>query len=675
MNKVDGAPDDRLPLIELENVARAYEGEKGLRVKALEDVSLRIEAGEFVCITGPSGSGKSTLMNLVGCMDRPSSGSYRLAGQEVSDLGSDSLAWLRRNMFGFVFQSYNLLESATALENVELPGRYAGMANSLRRERALRLLSQLEVSEQAGRLPAELSGGEQQRVSIARALMNGGRVLLADEPTGALDRDNAEEVLCALEELAVVGHTVVIISHNPEIAARATRRIELLDGRIVSDSGPEAIGAKLPDDAFADRPGGLRLGSGATESIRAGWAALRTGLKRGRRLRTVLPVLCVTLAVVLGATALCVGQGAYLETVAKMNDMGLEQIVVHARTRNSPSGEFTGLTRDDAEAIEQHVPNIRAVSPAMFLHYMTVRRGNVSALASVIGQVDLGTKENRGPTGYRMDSGAFVTQQEDDNLAQVAVLGPVVRDRLFPPDMNPIGQQILIENIPFRVKGLLKRRSATIGGSPSEEALRVNEENANNWAYVPLQTASKLLFPGAPYVNWISVYAEDPDHLLETASAIRDLGIRRHGGDVFLTEHLGPRIEYAKRLRKQVRLVYGVLAGVVLLSGNVSVMIIMLMWVRSRRREIGVRMAVGARRRDILRHFLSESMVVSIAGGLLGALAALVSVTVLFDAPVSLSPWFFAVPFACAIVVGLPFSAVPAARAARLDPVAALAET
>ncbi|MYL00873.1 MAG: ABC transporter ATP-binding protein, partial [Gammaproteobacteria bacterium] len=204
--------DESMPLIELSGVGRSFEGEGGVRIEALQDVSLQINAGEFVCITGPSGAGKSTLVNILGCLDRPSSGSYRLAGREVGQLGADARAWLRRHVFGFVFQSYNLIDSRNSAENVELPGVYAGLSPRKRRKEAEELLSQLGLSDRTDHLPSELSGGEQQRVAIARALFNGGRIILADEPTGALDRPTGEEVLRALENLAAKGHTVILIS-------------------------------------------------------------------------------------------------------------------------------------------------------------------------------------------------------------------------------------------------------------------------------------------------------------------------------------------------------------------------------------------------------------------------------------------------------------------------------
>ena len=233
------------PLIELCGVDRTFDDESGSQVEALVDVTLRIDAGEFVCITGPSGSGKSTLLNILGCLDRPTQGEYRFDGSNVASLDDDGLAAIRRQAFGFVFQSYNLLDSATARQNVELPATYAALPTTRRRERAKELLQSFGMVRRSDHRPAELSGGEQQRVAIARALMNGGRVILADEPTGALDSEQGEAIMVLLADLAKRGHTVVVVSHDPAVAACARRRVELRDGRVVEDSGPMAPDASL----------------------------------------------------------------------------------------------------------------------------------------------------------------------------------------------------------------------------------------------------------------------------------------------------------------------------------------------------------------------------------------------------------------------------------------------
>ena len=663
-----------MPLIELSSVSRSFEGEDGVRIEALRDVSLQINAGEFVCITGPSGAGKSTLMHILGCLDQPASGSYRLAGREIRSLGHDGRAWLRRRMFGFVFQGYNLIDSCSASENVEIPGLYGGLPRKARSERAGELLSRLGLADRAAQLPAELSGGEQQRVAIARALMNGGRIILADEPTGALDKPAGEEVLRTLWNLAASGHTVVIVSHNPDIAARAGRRIELRDGRLVRDSGAAEAGARGPGDGLSAAATSQRTISIIREMAADGWRTLRASVVRGARLRTAMSLSGILLAVWLGTMTLGVSEGLFRQFVVRVSSMGLDTILVlpefDARPRETKT--FEGLTVADAQAIKAQVPNVRAISPFTFETGKIVRRGEISGELYVSGHVDLGKKESRGPSEDRIDLGDFVTTEDDENLARVAVLGSVARERLFPSGVDPIGKEILIENVPFQVKGVLKRRTG-LSQEVLSESVGTAEDYANSGINVPYKTAIAFLFEsGKP--RYIIAYMQDPDQVFETASAIRDLGIRRHGEDAFAVRFVAENIAAAKRERAQFRIFLGAIAGIPLLAGIISVMFIMLLAVRRRRREIGIRMAVGARRRDILRQFLSEGTVLTVAGGLLGIAVALATIplTRIVDLPLILSPWFFVIPFAGSLLAGLVFGTIPARRAARMDPVAAL---
>ena len=665
-------------LIELSGISRSFDGEGGVRVDALRGVSLRIDAGEFVCITGPSGAGKSTLMHILGCLDRPTGGSYRLAGREVGKLSHDGRAWLRRQMFGFVFQGYNLIESGSASENVELPGLYAGLPRKARGERAETLLSGLGLADRAAHLPAELSGGEQQRVAIARALMNGGRIILADEPTGALDESASDEFLRELEGLAAKGHTVVIISHNPDVAARARRRIELRDGRVVHDSGAAEAGARASREELSTAATGQRTLALSWEMARAAWRFLRASLVRGARLRTVMSVFGVALAVWLGSMTLGIAEGAYSQFAAVVNAMGPDLIRVFPEFNRRPrqTENFEGLTLGDAQAIEEQIPNVRATSPYSFELGKNVRRGEMSQKLSISAHVDLGTKEDRGPMGRHIDLGGFITQADDDNLAQVAVLGPVARAKLFPPGADPIGEHILIENVPFRVKGVLKRREdpTGLGDGMMPGEVGTYEDYENSWIDVPFKTATALLFE-SDKPREIYVYVQDPDRIFETAGAIRDLGIRRHGEDAFVVEFGANFIATAKRVRTQLTIALWIIAGIPLLAGALSIMFIMLMAVRSRTREIGIRMAVGARQRDILRHFLSEAIVLVVAGGLLGFVVVLASIPAArtIGVPMAWTPWYFLIPFAGSLLAGLIFGTIPARRAARLDPVSALA--
>ena len=223
-------------MITLEGITKVYRtGE--VEVAALKGISLHIPEGEFVAIMGPSGSGKSTLMNLIGCLDQPSSGRYILDGYDVSALTDDQLAWIRNRKIGFVFQSYNLIPRASALHNVEMPLIYEG-DNLQRRERAMAALESVGLLPRAGHLPSELSGGQQQRVAVARALVTDPAILLADEPTGNLDSESSIEIMKLLRDLNQQGRTIVLITHEPDIAAFAQRVVRVRDGVIVSDEHP-----------------------------------------------------------------------------------------------------------------------------------------------------------------------------------------------------------------------------------------------------------------------------------------------------------------------------------------------------------------------------------------------------------------------------------------------------
>ncbi len=225
----------RPPVIDLRAVERVYGASERVVVRALDGVSLRIERGEFVAIMGSSGSGKSTLMNILGCLDTPTNGRYRLDGADVREIAADDLADLRNRKIGFVFQSFNLVPRTSALANVELPLSYAGVKRAERRRRAVAALQAVGLGDRLDHEPSELSGGQQQRAAVARALVTNPSLILADEPTGNLDSRSTAEVLGVFERLHAEGRTVVIITHEPDVAARAQRIVRLADGRVVED--------------------------------------------------------------------------------------------------------------------------------------------------------------------------------------------------------------------------------------------------------------------------------------------------------------------------------------------------------------------------------------------------------------------------------------------------------
>ena len=249
-------------LLELNDIRRSYPSGDG-PVEVLKGISLRVEAGEMVAIVGASGSGKSTLMNILGCLDKPTSGTYRVAGTDVSTLDGDALAKLRREHFGFIFQRYHLLSHLSAAQNVEVPAVYAGVERKKRLERAQALLTRLGLAERVEYQPSQLSGGQQQRVSIARALMNGGQVILADEPTGALDSRAADHLLRLFGEVNAEGQTIVMVTHSVRAASHARRVLFIKDGEVFhqiyrAGLGEEEMFVKISDTLTMLQTGGER---------------------------------------------------------------------------------------------------------------------------------------------------------------------------------------------------------------------------------------------------------------------------------------------------------------------------------------------------------------------------------------------------------------------------------
>ncbi|AHD15561.1 MULTISPECIES: MacB family efflux pump subunit [Pseudomonas] len=648
------------PLIELVDIRKSYGGVETPKVDILHGISLRIHPGEFVAIVGASGSGKSTLMNILGCLDRPTSGSYRFAGKDVAELGSDELAWLRREAFGFVFQGYHLIPSGSAQENVEMPAIYAGLAASERHARASALLGRLGLASRTGNRPHQLSGGQQQRVSIARALMNGGHIILADEPTGALDSHSGTEVMALLDELASQGHVIILITHDRNVAARAQRVIEIRDGLIISDSAAEKPtvdnGRGLQADQLRQR-----LDRGATlhgawkgellEALQAAWRVMWVN-----RFRTALTLLGIVIGVASVVVMLAVGEGSKRQVMAQMAAFGSN--ILYLNGKPASLGEQAGtITLDDVAAIGQ-LPQVKHVMPVIG-EKMMVRHGNNSQRFYVGGN-NTGFPEI---FNWPAVQGSFYTDADEANAAAVAVIGQKVREKMLDPGRDPLGQYLLIGNVPFQVVGILAGKGASSGDQDSDGRI-----------VVPYSAAAIRLF-GQRDPDYIAVAALDSTRVNEAEAAIDKLLRQRHNGrqDFELTNDAA-LIQAEARTQNSLSLMLGAIAAISLLVGGIGVMNIMLMTVRERTREIGIRMATGARQRDILRQFLSEAVMLSMVGGLAGIVLALAIGGGLMLAEVAVA---FALPamlgaFACAVVTGIVFGFMPARKAARLDPVKAL---
>ncbi|AEX99873.1 macrolide ABC efflux protein [Oceanimonas sp. GK1] len=423
------------PLISLHGIAKQY-GEGELATQVLHDINLVINRGEFVAIMGSSGSGKSTLMHLLGCLDRPSGGQYRLLGRDVASLSGDELAALRRDTFGFVFQSYHLLGGLSARENVEVPALYSGLSRAERKIRAEQLLTTLGLENRLGNKPSQLSGGQQQRVSIARALMNGGDIILADEPTGALDSHSGAEVMALLTALARQGHTVILITHDPKVAAQADRRIEISDGRIIADPGPARA---REDTAVPARP--RPAGSLATELLEAVRTAFRS--LHSNLFRAALTLLGIVIGVASVITMLAIGNGSQQQVVQSISAMGSNLLLVRPGAPNQWGRRATStLVAADMEAIRE-VANVAAAVPEIG-GAATLRFGNLDHSP----EINATSADFPAARQWALSAGTFFTADDEQSYATVAVLGQSVVDALF-PDTDPLGQYVMVNNILF----------------------------------------------------------------------------------------------------------------------------------------------------------------------------------------------------------------------------------
>ncbi|HAK88314.1 MAG TPA: macrolide ABC transporter permease/ATP-binding protein MacB [Nitrospiraceae bacterium] len=654
------------PLIELRHITKVFRSGDA-DVEILKNISLSIQSGEFVAIMGPSGSGKSTLMNLIGCLDRPTTGTYLMNGEDVSHLSPDGLAALRRHTFGFIFQRYNLISGLTAAENVEVPAVYAGMPRKERSDRAEELLTSLGLNDRLGHRPSQLSGGQQQRVSVARSLMNGGTIILADEPTGALDSKSGAEVMDILHRLHEKGHTIIIVTHDLSIAGHAGRVIRIADGEIISnektekatkkeaiDSGSRGL-SQFTDKAKRSRRMGLSPDSDIAEAFKMALHSLHIN-----KFRTFLTMLGIVIGVGSVVAMLAIGNGAKQEVLARIQAMGTNLLLVKpgAPGVRGAGGTIATLVPEDADAVKT-LYSIAAVVPEM-IQPVTLRYRNKDFATTANATVADFTNARNWPNA----AGIFFSDEDVKRYAQVTILGQTVVDNLFQNGENPLGKYILMGNVPFQVIGVMSAKGADAGGN-----------DMDNMVWIPLTTGSARLF-GQRHLRSISVQAVDATAMDSAQMEIKKLLIKRHGKEDFQVKSMAALIETATRTQDTLTYLLGAIAAISLIVGGIGVMNIMLVSVTERIREIGIRMAVGARTFDVLLQFLTEAVVVSLIGGVIGIFAGIAgglfaSKAMGWLAIFSAEPIMLA--FLCSFITGLIFGYLPARKAASLDPVTALA--
>jgi macrolide transport system ATP-binding/permease protein len=642
------------PLLELNGVSRTYTS-GGEPLTVLTGFNLTVQSGEFVAIMGASGSGKSTLMNIIGCLDRPSSGTYRVRGVDVASLTGDELAALRRDTFGFIFQRYNLMPDLSAVENAEVPAVYCGMAKLLRETHASDLLRELGLGDRLQFHPNQLSGGQQQRVSIARALMNGGPVILADEPTGALDSQGGKEVMAILEELHGRGHTIIVVTHDSDIAAYAYRIVRITDGRLTSDEqqqkGQTARQAQTGDAAPTTKPGVAVLG----ESLKM---ALRSLLHN--RLRTALTMLGIIIGVASVVALMAIGNGAKQDVLDRIQAMGTDLLTIErgAAAVRASGAAVTSFLPEDLPAIVS-VPGVAMAIPETELSSL-VRFGGEDLMITAVGTGEDFPQVHDWP----VQSGVFFTAEHVTRYAQVVVIGQTVVKNLFPAGTNPLGQYVLIGNAPFMVIGALSSKGSTPRG-----------DDQDNTVWLPYTTAGARIL-GQRFFRHIIVRVKPGADMSVVQAGLRTLLIHRHGTEDFNIRNMADTIETASQTQNTLTYLLAAIAVISLIVGGIGVMNIMLVSVTERTREIGIRMAIGARSFDVLFQFLTEAVMVCFIGGLAGVFvgiggglstAAIVGWRVMFTvAPIVLA-------FGCAFLTGIVFGYLPARKAAHLEPIEALA--
>lgn len=603
MNTLDPSPTIAAdtPLMQVKGLIREFKaGEQTIRV--LHDINLTINQGEMVAIIGQSGSGKSTLMNILGCLDQATAGDYKIYGQSVSRLDADALAKLRREHFGFIFQRYHLLGDISARDNVSVPAVYAGMDGQARSARAEKLLADLGLADKIHNRPNQLSGGQQQRVSIARALMNGGDIILADEPTGALDSKSGEDVMKILYDLNAQGHTIIMVTHDPNLAAQAERVIELKDGYVIADYKndnyqqnhvqPEPILAnnrKSVFGSFIDR---------LFEAFKMSLLAMRA-----HKMRTLLTMLGIIIGIASVVSIVGLGKGSQAQILNNISALGTNTITIRdGYPFGDPRRNFgdDNLTPDDAQAVADQ-PYVLSVSPQLDAN-LNVRYRNIQEAASVsgVGQDYLSV------SGETLAQGQGFNEQSILRRTQDIIIDDNAKQTFFPDNANPIGEVVLIGSVPGRVIGVLAPNTGGFGRSVDTPTL-----------YMPYTTMMSRIIGGANIESFVALI----DSSISSAaaeSAISTLMISRHGTDDFRITNSDSIRQTIESTTTAMTLLISSIAIISLVVGGIGVMNIMLVSVTERTNEIGVRMAVGARQNDIMQQFLIEAVLVCILGGLIG---------------------------------------------------------
>lgn len=653
-------------MIELNNISKTYHIGT-IEVKAVQGVSLSIKAGEFVAIMGASGSGKSTLMHLMGLLDRPDAGQYFLDGRPVVGLTDDEMASVRNRLIGFVFQQFHLLPRMTALENAGLPHIYAGQRSGESKVR--QKLTEVGLAERITHKPNELSGGQQQRVAIARALVNDPRIIFADEPTGNLDSQSKDEIMAILSDLNRHGKTIIMVTHEPDMAQYAQRIIQMRDGILISD---ERKTDKIAKDELVEKSNFDVPFAASLNTAYAKWKILDSARQAifvmvAHKMRSFLSILGILIGVGAVIAMLALGSGAQESVKQQLSSLGSNLLMVRPGSSQVggvalQAGAVTRLGLQDIAAIAQLSDKVKSVSGSVMGRVQVVY-GNKNWNTQLEG-VDITYEDMRSSSPT---FGRFFTREEMKQRDKVVLLGTTVARELF-GDMDPVGESIKVNLVSFRVIGVLPQKGANTFRDQDDTMI------------APLTTAMYRVL-GKEYVDSIYVEVSTSDDMESAQEAILELLNSRHrirgkaARDAFQVRNMSDIKAALESTTKTMSWLLGSIAAISLLVGGIGIMNIMLVSVSERTREIGLRKAIGATRRDIMVQFLVESVLMSLIGGLAGVLlgaGVAVLITALAGWAVHVSIFSVVLATVFSLVVGLVFGLGPAYKAACLNPIEAL---
>ncbi len=686
-------PTQPIPAIRLVNLRKDYDL-AGEPLSVLKGIDLLVPEGDYIAIMGPSGSGKSTLLNLLGCLDQPTSGDFMLGTDNVAHLDDDQLASIRASRIGFVFQSYNLIPQLTVLENIESPLAYQGPITEEGRQRCLELARLVGLGERLTHRPPQLSGGQQQRAGIARGLVNQPRYILADEPTGNLDTVTSREILELMEKLNNDGKTIILVTHEEEVAAHARRIVRLRDGVIQSDTRLRPVDSSShipPAESVIEHPPGT---AGAMSLV---MRTARLGVKNLllHPLRSLLTILGIFIGVASVIWLLAIGEGISAKAQQQIAELGANNIILStvAPPTQQTGGKFRpyGVTKTDYEQIAATLSCVEKVIPIREQLKRLFSYGTRQFYGRLLGS----TPDFLDLYKMEIDRGHFITATDVLQGNKVCVLSPEVALALLGYE-DPIGRAIHIASDFYTVIGVLKQK----GGISEIPGARAKQEFSRD-VHIPITTLWSRLSDiytrtesGIPIVTQVTLSLKDSTQVVETAEVVKRALMRTHQADDYTIAVPLELLEQARNTRLMFIAMMGLVAAISLVVGGIGIMNIMLATVTERTREIGIRRAIGARRRDITRQFLVETVVLSIGGGLTGAVGGLLCSPVFglamkgmnraFPAAMAalpevvrtmvpiIVPWSLPLAFGISVAIGIVFGLYPAKRAAMMNPIEAL---